>query len=433
MRTRIRTRRLRLVAPPALVVLLMIFSAVAYALQQPDESDPAFLSPASEAPIGAARLARLVEQRGVTVERATRTSDALVAAYRGGVTLFVPAPALVNQYYLRMLTLLPASTRLVLVAPTDSALSRGRLPISVADRRWATAVEPPGCDLPAAASAGAAARRESFTAPEDDAVELRRCYRGGLVELRWYSMDLTVIGANDVFRNDRIGEHGNAALATDLLTGTGRLVWLDVHRLEPPPAVDPGASPGSAPPSLAPASPDPDLPTSDPDRPGSGSSGGDGGSGDGGGGSPPSVWSAFPPAAWATLALLLAAGVLMAAARGRRLDGPVPERLPVTVPAAETVLGRGRLYRRARARDTALSTRATATRQRLGHLFDLPADAHREALVAATAAQAGWSAADVDSTLYPPTPADDEQLVAAVANLDGLLRAVTRTDGGELR
>jgi hypothetical protein len=145
------------------------------------------------------------------------------------------------------------------------------------------------------------------------------------------------------------------------------------------------------------------------------------------------VWSAFPPAAWATVALLLAAGVLMAAARGRRLDGPVGEPLAVTVPAAETVLGRGRLYRRAKARDTALSTRATATRQRLGHLFGLPADPPREVLVAAAAAQAGWSAADVESTLYPPAPADDEQLVAAAANLDGLLRAVTRTDGGELR
>jgi hypothetical protein len=422
-----------LVAPPALVVLLMIVSAVAYALQQPDESDRAFLSPASEAPIGAARLARLVEQRGVTVERATRTSDALVAAYRGGVTLFVPAPALVNQYYLRMLRLLPASTRLVLVAPTDSALSRGRLPISVADRRWATVVEPPGCDLPVAAGAGdAAARRESFTAPDVHAIELRRCYRGGLVQLRWYSMDLIVIGANDVFRNDRIGEHGNATLATDLLTGTGRLIWLDVHRLEPPPAVDPGASADSAPPSLAPGSPDPNFPTGDPGEPGSGSSGG-GDNGSGGGGSAPSVWSAFPPAAWATVALLLAAGVLMAAARGRRLDGPVGEPLPVTVPAAETVLGRGRLYRRAKARDTALSTRATATRQRLGHLFGLPADPPREVLVAAAAAQAGWSAADVESTLYPPAPADDEQLVAAAANLDGLLRAVTRTDGGELR
>jgi hypothetical protein len=424
-----RLRRLRLVTPLALVVLLVVVSAVAYSLQQPDESDPAYLSPASSASVGGARLARLVERRGVRVERETRTSDALVSANRGAATLLIPAPALVHPYYLRMLKLMPSSTRLVLVAPTDRALALGHLPIAVADQRWATAVGPPGCDLPAARNAGAAAARREvfFTQPDPDTAELHRCYGGGVVELRWHATTLTVVGANDVFRNDRIGEHGNAALALALLTSTDRLIWLDLHRLEPRPGFNAGGAPEAAPPSLGPAgSPDPDFPLPGTVDPGPGFNGGSD-TGSGGGSGKPSLWSAFPPTAWATLALLLVAGVLLAFARARRLGAPIGEPLPVTVPAAETVLGRGRLYRRAKARDTALSTVRTAADVRLRRLLGLAPDAPYETLAAAAAAQAGWSTAAVYSALYPPTPEDDEQLVAAAANLDSLLRAVTRT------
>jgi hypothetical protein len=427
-----RRRWPRLVIPLAVVVLLTIGSIVAYSVQQPDQSDPNYLSPVSHAPVGADRLARLVGQRGVAVERATKTSDALVSAYRGDATLLIPAPALVHPYYLRMLKLMPASTRIVLVAPSDRTLALGRLPIGVADGRWATAVDPPGCDLPAARAAGrAAVRRERFA---HAGRELYRCYGGGLVELRWNAASLTVVGASDLFRNDRLDERGNSALAGGLLTGTRRLVWLDVHRPEPRPGLVTGGAPDRAPPSLGTGgSPDPDFPipgTPDPDQP-SGDQGG--GSASGGGGGGPSLASAFPPAAWAAFTLLLAAGLLLAFARARRLGAPVPEPLPVIVPATETVLGRGRLYARAKARGPALATLQAAARDRLCRLFDLPADAPREALVAATATQAGWDPVTVESVLYAPPPEDDEHLVAAATNLDILLRAVTRTHEGELR
>lgn len=426
-----RRRWLRLVIPLALVVLVVIGSIVAYSVQQPDESDAGYLSPASTAPIGGSRLAELVRQRGVTVERATKTSDALVSAYRGRATLLVPAPALVHPYYLRMLKLMPESTRIVLVAPSDRTLALGHLPITVADQRWAAATDQPGCELPAARTAGpAAARRERFSPPDpDQAGELYRCYDGGLVELRWHATSLTLVGASDIFRNDRIGEYGNGALAAGLVSGTERLVWLDVHRLEPRPGLNPGGPPDNAPPSLGTGgSPDPDFPIpgtpdagQEPDNQGAGG----GGSGSGGGG--PTLWSAFPPAAWATLLLLLVAGLLLAVARARRLGAPVPEPLPVTVPAAETVLGRGRLYARAKARGPALSTLQAAARDRLCRLLDLPPGAPRDVLVAATAAQTGWAPEDVESVLYAPPPEDDEHLVAAATNLDRLLRS-TRGD-----
>ncbi len=430
-----RRRWLRLVIPLVVVVLVVIGSIVAYSVQQPDQSDADYLSPASAAPIGGARLAELVRQRGVTVERVAKTSDALVSAYRGGATLLIPAPALVHPYYLRMLKLMPEGTRIVLVAPTDRTLALGHLPITVIDQRWAAATDEPGCALPAARDAGrAAARRERFSPPDpEQASELYRCYEGGLVGLNWHSATLTVVGASDIFRNDRIGEHGNATLAAGLVSGTRRLVWLDLHHLEPRPGLNPGGAPDNAPPSLGTAgSPDPDFPIpgtpdagQEPDNDGAGG----GGSGNGGGGGGPTLWSAFPPAAWATLVLLLLAGLLLAVARARRLGAPVPEPLPVTVPAAETVLGRGRLYARARARGPALATLQVAARERLARLLDLPAGAPREVLVAAVAAQAGWAAQDVESILYAPPPEDDETLVAAATNLDTLLRSIR----GDLR
>jgi hypothetical protein len=428
-------RWLRLVTPAIAVLVLVAFSGIAYGVQQPDESDPAYLSPVSTEPIGGSRLADAVRGRGVEVERATRTSDALVSAFRGDATLLIPAPSLVHPYYLRMLKLMPASTRVVLVAPTARALDLAHLPVAASSPRWAAAVEAPGCAAPAVRGAGpAAVRRSAFAVarPGTPADTRHRCYGGGLLEIGWHRTSLTLVGSSDAFRNDRIGEHDNKTLAAGLVTGTKKVVWLDVHKLEPRPGLNEGAAPDGAPPSLAPGNPDPDFGvpgTPDPD-PESGSGGDDPGAGQASGDSPLSV---FPAVAWAVLALLAAAAVLLAAAQARRLGTPVREPLPVTVPAAETILGRGRLYQRAKARSPALKALRAAARDRLCRLLDLPPDVPDETLVAATAAQSGWSAADVEAALFPRWPEDDEQFVAAATNLTKLMRAVTRTDEGELR
>src|SRR5262249_37949890 len=88
-----RSRRwLRLVVPFAVVLTLIVATAVIHALAEPDVTDRQFLNPTSSAPIGGQRLADLLARRGVTIERVERSSDALVRAYQGNVTLFVPAP-----------------------------------------------------------------------------------------------------------------------------------------------------------------------------------------------------------------------------------------------------------------------------------------------------------------------------------------------------
>ncbi len=62
---------------------------------------------------------------------------------------------------------------------------------------------------------------------------------------------------------------------------------------------------------------------------------------------------------------LAVAVVLLALWRARRLGPVVPESLPVVVRAAEATEGRGRMYRRAGARDRAAGRLRAATRTRI--------------------------------------------------------------------
>ncbi|MFD0741918.1 DUF4350 domain-containing protein [Phytohabitans flavus] len=158
----------------------------------------------------------------------------------------MPVPRVVHPDYLAMLRLLPPSTRIVLVDPARQALDDASIPLALVGRRWAARAVAPDCAVDEARAAGpAAALRQRY---KGDGVH---CYDAGVVRVSWQRADLIVIGASDPFRNDRIGEHGNAALATGLLATRPRVVWLDLHKLEPPPGVvdEPGSSDG-VPPSL---------------------------------------------------------------------------------------------------------------------------------------------------------------------------------------
>ena len=436
-------RWLRLVIPFAVVLTVIIATLVVHSLAEPDVTDPAFLNPDSAAPTGGQHLADLVRQRGVTIDKVTSSPAALARAYQGDVTLFVPAPSLMHSYYLRMLKLLPASTRVVLVEPSALTLANGLIPVGDADSRWAPRAAAPGCDLPEARTAGSAGIYHTYYGRVDGA-ELARCYEGALVEFRYALADVVLAGSSDPFRDDRIGEYGNAALAAGLLATRRTVVWLDLHRAEPAPGIthqppDPGLL--AAPPSLGTGgSGDPDFPVADPHGshlgdPGMGpgepvSGGGDaGGGGDGGAPPTPPVWKLLPPWAWTGLGLLALAGLAYALASARRLGPPVSEPLPVAVRTAETVEGRGRLYRRARARDVALDTLRAGTLPRLRRALGLAPDTPVPAVVAAVAARTGRPADEVDAILSSATPGDDADLVHLVSQVDDLLRTLTEMSG----
>jgi hypothetical protein len=219
--------------------------------------------------------------------------------------------------------------------------------------------------------------------------------------------EFVYIGATDPFRNDRITELGNAALVTALLSEHRHVIWVDVHASEFNLEVN------------VPRVRLPEYRRGDRDRTDTGFP----------------VIDAFPPWLWAGLLLLGASAVLFAVARARRLGPPVAEPLPVLVPAAEAVTGRGRLYERIGAREATVDTLRHAAITRLARVLNpfghagsdrelLTGGPAAEALVQQIAERTGRSPDSVASTLYGPTPADDDALAQAVADLDALIDTV---------
>jgi hypothetical protein len=400
-----RSRRwLRIAIPFAVVGLFWAFSYAMRAYQDPDLSDPGSLSPTGTGRHGSSELADRLQAQGVEVQRVTSSDEALRAAARGGATVFVPTPDLVHPLFLLELSQIEGDFRVVLVRPGLIATLASGIPVGLAQARWFAGVVEPGCATDYASRAGAATvHRDRYGGYEGMPPPDTYCYGGSLVGYELGDDEVLFIGATEPFRNDRIDEHGNAALATGLLGEHDRVIWLDIHKREPV----------NIPITL------PDFERGDRDRTNTGD---------------PLV-DAFPPQLWAIVLLLLAAGALLAAARARRLGPPVTEPLPVLVPAAEAVTGRGRLYERIRARQTSLATLREAAISRLARTLAplmtaperplaVPGPA-RDAFVAQLAARAGLAPAAVSTVLFGPSPEDDEGLMRATADLDRLVAAIT--------
>jgi hypothetical protein len=382
-------RWLRVAVPFAAFFAVIAGTLIVHAIETPDPGDAAFLAPDSDDGIGASALAARIRARGVTINRVTSSDDALAAVASGSATLLVTTPGLVDT---DKLSALPVGTRVVLVAPARVALARSGWPIDVTGNRWAPATADPGCDDATVTAAGPAGVRDLTYAPADDA-----CYDGALVTVAYRGSTITAVGAADPFRNDRIAEHGNAALATGLLSATKQLVWLDVHEREKPPP--------------APSRPPTTRPTPPPPQDGGGQSEAKG---------PNPLAEAFPPSLWATLGLLALALLALAFAAARRLGTPVPEPLPSRVPAFETVLGHARLYQRAGARGESLDILRAAARRRIAEHLGLPAGASIDDIAAA----AGFDVAAIHQILGPSDPENDDELVTAAAAVHALEREI---------
>ncbi|WP_433531602.1 DUF4350 domain-containing protein [Micromonospora sp. CA-263727] len=421
-------RRHRMLIPLLLGVSLLATTLITHAIDQPDQADKDFLSPVATGDDGGSRLAASLAGRGIVVQRETDTIQALRATRSGPSTLFVPAPELLHPDTVHDLGRLPVGTRLVLVDPPRRVLAAAGLPLRPAGRRWAAeAVDPhaPGrCVLSEVGAAATAAVAKQRYAPTGAPGSVDLCFSAGLARLPGPA-ESVVVGASDPFRNSRIDEWDNRSFATGLLAISGRVVWLDLDGPAPPPP-----RPGPVPTTRLPDPEDQSYDEPDDGQDGLGSGDGrSGGPGDRPGGeasgpggpagaeAPNPLWSAFPPWFWALLVQLALAALLIAAGRARRLGPPTPEPLPVAVPAAETVLGRARLYQRARALEDAAQTLRAAARSRLARRLHLPTDTPQRGVAAAVAARTGDRPDTVHELLYGDAPATDQDLLELASEL----------------
>ncbi|RZS90143.1 uncharacterized protein DUF4350 [Motilibacter rhizosphaerae] len=367
-------RPVRRRAAAAAVVLLVVLTGAAVALTA-SGARAGYLDPRAADSSGSLALARLLGRQGVAVTLVRTAAEAGRAP--AGMTLLVTEPAALVDAQVRALA--GSGADLVLVAPDEPqlrVLAPELRPVGTAGRGR----RDPGCGLPAAQRAGRV--RLPGTAYSSGPGALT-CYPAGggalLVDDQVGSRRVTVLGSPRPLQNGTLGEEGSAALALGLL----------------------GAHPG-----LAWYLPSPDDVPAESRR---------------------TLVSLLPAGLRYGVAQLLVAALVAALWRARRLGRVVPEPLPVVVPAAEAVEGRGRLYLRARARDRAVDALRGAAAERLRRALGLPAGTPPEQLVTAVARASGRPPGSVGPLLYGAAPADDPALTRSAAALDALEEEVRRT------
>lgn len=339
----------------------VVVGAVLLALVTGDEGRP--LDPGSSAKQGSQALARLLQQYGSPVERATSVDGAVAVADREA-TLLITAP---DDYSARQLDRLRRSVRrVVLVEPGTRTLDRvapdvqpdpkgdqsARADCPIRGAQAAGRVDWPGGALP-------------YTAGPKGTTS---CF-GGLVVV---ADDVVVLGSGASLQNENLAREGVAALAVNVISvdrSASRVVWLL-----------PGA-----------------------DAAGQGAA---------------SFWDLFPDGAYRVFWWLIALGFLVALWRARRLGGVLGEPLPVIVRSAELVEGHGRLYHRAGARDRAAHALRTASVRRLTVVLGLARGSRPSEVAAAAAPLAGRTPAEVTDLLDGPAPTDDAALVRLAVELD---------------
>ncbi|MFI7626283.1 DUF4350 domain-containing protein [Microbispora rosea] len=363
----------------SLVVLVLVTAALPVLLMG-GQAGGRSLDPADTSLNGSAALARLLQAHGVEVVR-VETPGAAVSAAGPFTLLLVTEASLLDRGTAGRLAVAFGDRLVVGSVPYLDVLASGvrrQGPVRARSRA-------PECTLNEAVRAGAAyTGGTSFTGPPGST----GCYPAGdgrsLVRYTADGHTVTVLGDASFMTNLRLAEDGNAALALNLAGAQPKLVWL--------------------------AEPD-DLDEA-------------GGSGDGTDGQARSLGDLIPGGVkWAVLQLAVAVA-LAALWRGRRLGPVVAERLPVVVRAAETVEGRGRLYRSRRARDRAALALRAAAADRLAPRLGLPRTATPEEVAVAAAARTGRDPEPVLALLCGPSPGDDTALVALAAHLDTLERQV---------
>lgn len=121
--------------------------------------------------------------------------------------------------------------------------------------------------------------------------------------------------------------------------------------------------------------------------------------------------------------LLVAAALVLALARGRRMGRLASEKLPVEVPASEILVGKARLMRTNRAFGHAAQALRSASARRIAQRLGVPASAPAEQLVGALEKR-GVDPARSRGLLWGPAPASHSDLTVLAEQLDALEKEI---------
>jgi hypothetical protein len=368
-----------------LIGLLIVATAVFGVLLGSGTGERRTLDPADTSLAGSKALAELLRARGVTVDRVD-TVEAAESLSAGGDRLLLITSAAAGYLDEDRLAAIRGD-RVVVGDVFGLHLLAPGVRVKAAETSRQRSREP-GCALPAARAAGSAhLGGPVFTGPPGST----GCYPAGegwsLISLPNAGGTTTVVSSGTFMTNQRLAEDGNAALALNLLGSARAVTWL-AQPDTPPPVSDTAGPEGM------------------------------------------SMYDLMPAGVPWGVAMAVIAVLLVAVWRGRRLGPVVVERLPVVVRAAETVEGRGRLYRARRARARAAEALRAGAADRLVPRLGLGSGAAPQEVVAAVAVRTGLDPQHVGAALYGPAPADDAGLVALAGYLDSIERTVGQTSPG---
>lgn len=363
-------------------LLLALAAVVAFATLSAYLTAPrpgGHMDPNSTAPEGTRALMTLLREHGVDVVEAHDVAAAETAARSDTLLVVVQTYHLVDETVLQRLAALPGDR--LLVEPISRTREALAAPIKLSGTTTFGGGERPDCDMREATRAGAVqfGLSDAYDAA-DDHTAVTRCYDGALVRYTADGRDVTVVGNSDFMTNGGLLKEGNAALAMNLTGTNHRMIWYAPQFTEGKVA---------------------------------------------GGGA--TLFDLAPQQVRWVLWQLAAVVILLAAWKSRRIGPLVAERLPVVVRAAETVEGRGRLYRARRARDSAAAALRTAALQRMQPRLGLGPDADPAAVVHAISARCDVPPQAVAHTLFGPPPGDDAELVRIARQLDNIERQVAHS------
>lgn len=334
------------------------------------------LDPTSTSPEGSRALAEIVRQHGtpVSVVRSASAAATQLQQTPDSVLVVVRSERLTSDDR-EMLNAAPGDR--LLVAPNETALQSFAPDVKTTGS--ASGALDPDCTLTAATYAGDADlfNATTFDGPPDAV----HCYRSALLQTQESGATVTLLGSGDPLTNERLRDHGNAALGMNLIGARSNAIWLM-----------------------------PDLPPA-------------------GKGGDKSFNDLMPIGVKLGWAQLIVAVLLVAVWRARRLGPVVAEPLPVVVRSSEAVEGRARLYRSRGATGRAAAALRTGALERLTVMLGMPRIAATDPamyaeIAMAVAARTGRDQAEIMGALFGPDPVDDGQLVWLADYLDDLERQV---------